>query len=161
MKASELTPTTFEYDADHWTAPTTLNPTDISLDNTDAKFAGFNNMLVTELLANFPDLGPGLQWRVGRFVATTALNFFQTSAVLSVRDPKPSRPPLRGNARGKTFSTFEKMIFEEREKCPLLHPQVALPLTQSLMMVVLCGSHDADRPTELPRILDGLLFTPR
>ena len=84
MKASDRTPTTFEYSAAHWIQPTTLNPEDVSLDNRDAKYSTFNNMQVTELLANFPDLGDsGMQWRVGRFIATTALDFFQTPATLS------------------------------------------------------------------------------
>ena len=86
MKGSD-TGNTFEYSAQHWTNPTTLHESDVSVDNADAKYAVWNDMLVTELLANFPTLGDeGLQWRVGRFVPTTALDFFQTPAVLSI-DP--------------------------------------------------------------------------
>jgi hypothetical protein len=55
MKATRGT--TFPYSSTYWTAVNTLNPTDTTLNDADAKFDTFNNINVKDLLAIFPDAG--------------------------------------------------------------------------------------------------------
>lgn len=54
MKAT--TGTTFNYDANYWTTINTLNPTDNSRSNADAKYNTMNYFLANDLLAIFPDV---------------------------------------------------------------------------------------------------------
>ena len=43
---------TFHYAAEHWTSPTTLNPTDLTLADTDTKYDTFNTLDLTEIAAH-------------------------------------------------------------------------------------------------------------
>jgi hypothetical protein len=49
--------TTFNFDANYWTTNNTLNPTDTTRNNADAKFHTFNYFAATDWLAIFPDTG--------------------------------------------------------------------------------------------------------
>jgi len=48
--------TTFNYDANYWTTANTLNPTDVTRNNGDAKFAVMNDYLGKDMMALFPDI---------------------------------------------------------------------------------------------------------
>lgn len=54
MKAT--TGTTFNYDSTHWTTTTTLNPTDLTRNNADAKYDTMNYFPTRDLLAVWPDI---------------------------------------------------------------------------------------------------------
>ena len=49
--------TTFNWGANYWTTNNTLNPTDTTRNNADAKFHTFNYFAATDWLAIFPDTG--------------------------------------------------------------------------------------------------------
>jgi hypothetical protein len=49
--------TTFNFDANYWTTTNTLNPSDNTRNNADAKFNTFNYFPATDWLAIFPDAG--------------------------------------------------------------------------------------------------------
>ena len=51
------TGSTFQFSASDWTANTTVNETDTTIDWTDAKFDAFNQFPATDWLAIFPDTG--------------------------------------------------------------------------------------------------------
>jgi hypothetical protein len=55
MKATQGT--TFNYDANYWTTTNTLNPSDTTRNDGDAKFHTFNYFAATDWLAIFPDTG--------------------------------------------------------------------------------------------------------
>jgi hypothetical protein len=57
MKAT--TGTTFQYSSAHWTTNTTLNPTDNTRNNADAKFNTMNYFPAKDLLAIWPDITTG------------------------------------------------------------------------------------------------------
>ncbi len=59
MKAT--TGTTFQYNATYWTTNNTLNPTDITRNNADAKYRSFNESPVTDIMARWPDAGD-IRW---------------------------------------------------------------------------------------------------
>jgi hypothetical protein len=79
---------TFGFDSTHWTSATTLNATDVTRDNADAKYDAFNHMLVKDVLALWPDVGrPGglsgsvstgssepWSWLVRDFYSSNAVN---------------------------------------------------------------------------------------
>jgi len=78
---------TFNYDSNFWTTNNTLNPTDLSLQDRDAKYESFNRFRATEIMARFPDVQsggtiPGLGgwiWHEKLHFAPTSLtNFFST-----------------------------------------------------------------------------------
>jgi len=50
---------TFKYKSSHWTTATTLNPTDTTRNDGDAKFNVFNYYPATDWLAIFPDVPSG------------------------------------------------------------------------------------------------------
>lgn len=54
MKAT--TGTTFNYNANYWTTQNTLNPTDTTRNNSDAKFDTFNYMPIKDVMAIWPDI---------------------------------------------------------------------------------------------------------
>jgi hypothetical protein len=77
---------TFNYDSNYWTTPNTLNATDTTRNDADAKFAVFNTHIGAEVLAIWPDLGvtggplftaSGWTWRQS-IGTSTCLQFFQT-----------------------------------------------------------------------------------
>jgi hypothetical protein len=57
MKAT--TGTTFNYNANYWTTNNTLNPTDNTRNNADAKYNTFNYFKAKDLLAIWPDITTG------------------------------------------------------------------------------------------------------
>lgn len=57
MKAT--TGTTFSYGSTHWTTTSTLNPTDTTRGNADAKFDTMNYFLAKDMLAVWPDIPQG------------------------------------------------------------------------------------------------------
>jgi len=87
MKATRGT--TFNYASSYWTSINTLNPTDNTRNDADAKFNTFNYYQCKDLLALWPDIGQGgmLQstgcwsWVENSFLSgakTTLQNFFNT-----------------------------------------------------------------------------------
>jgi hypothetical protein len=87
MKAT--TGTTFSYSSDYWTTNNTLNTTDVTRNNADAKYHIFNTFVGTEVMAIWPDLNVtggsvnapsyGWLWKQSTPSATTLLNLFQTT----------------------------------------------------------------------------------
>lgn len=57
MKAA--TGTTFNYDANYWTTTNTLNPTDLTQNNADAKYNTMNYYSGKDLMARWPDISQG------------------------------------------------------------------------------------------------------
>jgi hypothetical protein len=57
MKATRGT--TFNYGASYWTTRNTLNPTNLHLDDGDAKYDAFNYFEGSDLMARWPDIGAG------------------------------------------------------------------------------------------------------
>jgi hypothetical protein len=89
MKATRGT--TFNYDSNYWTTANTLNATDTTRNDADAKFSVFNTHFGNEVMALWPDLGVtggslftalGWTWRQA-MSSTTCLQFFQTRRSLS------------------------------------------------------------------------------
>jgi hypothetical protein len=106
MKATRGT--TFNYDANYWTTTNTLNETDTTRNDADAKYNTFNYMPIKDVMAIWPDISPtaytnvysknggslliddGWVWKVDNWNGsnrTTALAGFQNS-----RDAHPSNP---------------------------------------------------------------------
>lgn len=93
------TGTTFSYTSSYWTSQNTLNETDMSRNNADAKYDVFNYYNATQFMAIFPTLnsggqasgyGTGWSWLVtGQ--NSTCLNRFQANQQLS------------GNPRGENM----------------------------------------------------------
>lgn len=89
--------TTFPYSSNYWTTTNTLNPTDTTRNDADAKFDIFNYYTASKFLAFFPDLnnggmtsgaGTGWHWLVtGQ--SSTCLSRFQTGAQI-VSNPRDS-----------------------------------------------------------------------
>tara|TARA_B100000795_G_scaffold266840_1_gene250687 strand:+ start:948 stop:4130 length:3183 start_codon:yes stop_codon:yes gene_type:complete len=50
------TGTTFNYSASYWTTTNTLNPTDVTLNNADAKYDVMNGFLAKDIMALWPDI---------------------------------------------------------------------------------------------------------
>jgi len=81
---------TFGYNADYWTTSNTLNPTDTTRDNADAKFGIMNTFSAKDIMAIFPDITAGgcvssqnygYVWLQNNFyngTRTTLINFFNT-----------------------------------------------------------------------------------
>jgi len=68
--------TTFQYDANYWTTNNTLNPTDATRNDADAKYQAFNELLVTDLMARWPDAGD-IRWlKTSAWTARTPLTGF-------------------------------------------------------------------------------------
>jgi hypothetical protein len=88
MKATRGT--TFNYGASYWTTVGTLNPTDTTRNDADAKFDSMNYFSAKDIMANWPDLtqggdlsvsGYGTVWIENNFNAgtrTTPISFFNT-----------------------------------------------------------------------------------
>ena len=89
MKATRGT--TFNYSSNYWTTANTLNPTDLTRNDADAKYDVFNYYTASKFLAFFPDLnnggqtsgaGTGWHWLVTN-QSSTCLSRFQTGAQIS------------------------------------------------------------------------------
>jgi hypothetical protein len=52
--------TTFQYSSSHWTTASTLNPTDTTRSDADAKYDSFNYCKVKDVMAIWPDISPDL-----------------------------------------------------------------------------------------------------
>ena len=88
MKATRGT--TFQYTSNYWTTNNTLNPTDVTLNDADAKFNTMNYFQANDIMAKFPDatqvggtMGAGTgtwTWDEKSFYRrrTTLINFFST-----------------------------------------------------------------------------------
>lgn len=90
MKAT--TGTTFQYSSNYWTTINTLNPTDVTRNNADAKFDSMNYFPSTDIMAVWPDITTGTggsitglgvwTWLENNFYAEgkpiTLVNFFNT-----------------------------------------------------------------------------------
>jgi hypothetical protein len=93
MKATRGT--TFNYNANYWTTSNTLNPTDTTRNNADAKFDIFNTFAGTQAMAIWPDLDVsggsinaptyGWIWKQSLGSPMTLLNRFQNT--LDLGDP--------------------------------------------------------------------------
>lgn len=59
MGFKATTGSTFTYSSSHWTSATTLNPTDTTRNNADAKFDSFNYFTAKDMFAVFPDISNG------------------------------------------------------------------------------------------------------
>jgi hypothetical protein len=57
MKATRGT--TFNYSANYWSTTNTLNPTDLTRNNADAKYHVFNYFSALDIMAAWPDIGAG------------------------------------------------------------------------------------------------------
>ncbi len=79
MKATQPS-STFNYDANYWTTTNTLNSTDATRNNADAKFRSFNEMRLTDIMARWPDAGDMRWLRNSTWSNVTALTGFNTYA---------------------------------------------------------------------------------
>lgn len=101
MKAT--TGTTFQYTSSYWTGVNTLNPTDTTRNNADAKFDVMNYFQAKDMLAIFPDITAGtggsgsiqgksvLNWYQPNFYAgtrSTPINFFNTVSNYFISDER-------------------------------------------------------------------------
>ena len=126
MKAT--TGTTFVFTSTHWTTVTTLNPTDTTRANADAKFNTMNYFAATDIMALWPDIatnGGSLgtnpyscwSWLESNFngSTTTLINFFNTAGTYA-----NAGTPSTGNYGGKfikdakTFSGWQSGIFSSQ-----------------------------------------------
>ena len=97
MKATS-TATTFSYTSTYWTAVNTLNPTDVTRNNGDAKYQVMNYYQAKDMLAIWPDIAnsgtesgsidnlTNWTWLQNNILAgtrVTPINFFATSAGVS------------------------------------------------------------------------------
>jgi len=98
MKAT--TGTTFNYNANYWTTANTLNPTDLSRANADAKFDTMNYFQAKDMMAVFPDISNGgsiagstigWTWLQNDFysgIRITPISLFNTVSRYFIRDAK-------------------------------------------------------------------------
>jgi len=97
MKATRGT--TFNYDANYWTTNNTLNPTDLTLNDADAKYNVMNYYLSKDMMARFPDISQGgsiagvgaWTWLQNNFYNQTQIvpiTFFNNTNSLYISDAK-------------------------------------------------------------------------
>lgn len=80
MILKATTGTTFNYSANYWTTNNTLNPTDTTVNNADAKFNTFNYFLGKDFMARWPDITTGTGGSItGRGMWTWLQNDYHTS----------------------------------------------------------------------------------
>jgi hypothetical protein len=126
--------TTFPYDSSHWTTVTTLNPSDTTRNDADAKFHTMNYFPSKDILALWPDIphnynsgtGGSLSlsgynnwcWMRNNYNAgakQTLINYFSTASNVSFGTPKgvergTAFSSQAGNAfYGVNFTTFANM----------------------------------------------------
>lgn len=66
---------TFSYGTNYWTTSNTLNDTDLTLNDADAKYRSFNEMNFKDLMARWPDINSGnYRWIQNNFYGGTATN---------------------------------------------------------------------------------------
>jgi hypothetical protein len=120
MKATRGT--TFQYTANYWTTANTLNATDLTRSDADAKYNAFNYVPVKDVMAIFPDassssytniygnnggsldLEDGWSWKVNNWNGnskTTALAGFQSS-----RDAFPANPNYFNGYGASVFAVY-------------------------------------------------------
>lgn len=107
MKATRGT--TFNYNANYWTTSNTLNPTDTTRNDADAKFDIFNTFAGTQVMALWPDVplvggsidasSYGWIWRQS-FSSSTLLNLFQNTS---------------DNGNPSSFSGFNSSVWSSQE----------------------------------------------
>jgi hypothetical protein len=120
MKAT--TGTTFNYSANYWTTINTLNPTDNTRNNADAKFNSMNYFGAKDIMAIWPDItNSGTEsgsidnlstwtWLENNFNSgnrSTLTNFFSTVNRLFIRDAKT----FSGWASGKFSSQVDVRFY--------------------------------------------------
>ena len=92
MLLKATTGTTFNYNSSYWTTNNTLNPTDLTLNNADAKYRSYNEMPVNDLMARWPDVNSdNYRWVENGFnsgAVQTPLNFFSTANLKFIGDAK-------------------------------------------------------------------------
>jgi len=107
MKATRGT--TFVYEANYWTTANTLNATDLTRTDADAKYNAFNYKPIKDILAIWPDISPsaytnnfsnqggsfyvedGWVWEITNWNGAsmaTALAGFQSSRIITPQDPR-------------------------------------------------------------------------
>lgn len=97
MKATRGT--TFNYDATYWTTNNTLNPTDLTLNDADAKYNVMNYYPAKDIMARFPDISEGgsiagvgawtwLENNFNRQVPIVPITFFNTVNRHFIKDAK-------------------------------------------------------------------------
>ena len=127
MKAT--TGTTFNYDSTHWTTTSTLNPTDLTRNNADAKYNTMNYYPTRDILAVWPDItttpggsitGTGnWTWLEKNFYyggnRITPINFFSTTGSYN-NGGTPSTGDYGGYfiKDAKTFSGWANGVFSSQ-----------------------------------------------
>lgn len=86
---------TFEYSATYWTTNNTLNPTDVTRNDADAKYAVFNEFVGTDIAAVYPDATAGGTFGSGiggwsmhdnsPFTEKTLLDVFSSDTQINIR----------------------------------------------------------------------------
>lgn len=107
MKATRGT--TFNYSANYWTTSNTLNPTDTTRNDADAKFDIFNTFAGTQVMALWPDVplvggsinaaSYGWIWKQS-FSSSTLLNLFQNTS---------------DNGNPSSFSGFNSSVWSSQD----------------------------------------------
>jgi hypothetical protein len=70
--------TTFNYDANYWTTANTLNPTDVTRNNGDAKYDVMNTYAAKDMMALFPDI-PNVSAESGSIDGLTNWSWLQNN----------------------------------------------------------------------------------
>lgn len=122
MKAT--TGNTFNYSANYWSTANTLNPTDLTRNNADAKYNTFNYFPARDMLAVWPDITTGSggsipgqgawTWYEPRFYAgtrVTQLSFFGNEISNFTNQPGGSGYYIR---QAKSFSGWASGIFSSQ-----------------------------------------------
>ena len=83
---------TFSYGTNYWTTSNTLNDTDLTLNDADAKYRSFNELDTKDLMARWPDINSGsYRWLHNGFYADSAVKlptFFSTVDRYFIADAK-------------------------------------------------------------------------
>jgi len=119
MKAT--TGTTFNYNANYWTTANTLNPTDLSRANADAKFDTMNYFQAKDMMAVFPDISNGGSI-AGSTIGWTWLqnNFYDGGRITPIGFFGINYPTMNAGGSGKfirdakTFSGWASGVFSSQ-----------------------------------------------
>lgn len=124
MILKATTGTTFNYSANYWTTNNTLNPTDNTTNNADAKFNTFNYFAGKDFMARWPDIGAGgsiagrgmWTWLQNDYHTsrTTPLNFFSNRTTM--KNYTTSTASGSGNFFGlaKSYSGWASGVFSSQ-----------------------------------------------